>query len=75
MVDRDNVGVTDTAIRSVVACICLALAAEQIFTQTFTIVLAVVGTILLITSATGVCWLYKILGINTYHKTSNTVKH
>jgi|GEM_PF-3347219 len=75
MVERDNVGVADTAIRSIVACICLALAAEQLLPQTFTILLAVVGTVLMITSATGVCWLYKIFGIDTYHKYRETVNN
>lgn len=72
MVERDNVGIRDTAIRSILACICLAVAAEEMFSQNISILLAVVGTILLITSATGVCWLYKLFGIDTYNKNKNS---
>ena len=66
MRERDNVGVLDTAIRSIVACVLLALAFEQVFSFPVTVTLAVVGSLLWITCATGVCVLYKLLGINTY---------
>lgn len=67
MRERDNVGVLDTAIRAVVACVLLALAIEGMFSATVSVVLLVLGSALFISSATGVCLLYKMLGIDTYH--------
>ncbi len=67
MVDRDNVGVTDTAVRSILACLFFAIAIEQILPDSVNIVLLVLGSVLWITCATGKCWLYKLLGIDTYH--------
>lgn len=67
MRERDNVGVLDTAIRAVVACVLLALAIEGMFSATVSIVFLVLGSALFVSSATGVCLLYKVLGIDTYH--------
>lgn len=67
MEDRDNVGVKDTAIRSIIACVLLALAVEQIFATPITIAMVVIGTALWISCASGVCLIYKMLGIDTYH--------
>lgn len=67
MNDKDNVGILDTAIRSLVSIVLLALAAEQMFSFPVTIAMVVVGMALWISSATGVCMLYRMLGIDTYH--------
>lgn len=67
MVDRDNVGIADTAIRSILACLFLALAVEQVLPDSVNIILLVLGSVLWVTCATGVCYLYKLLGIDTYH--------
>lgn len=67
MREIDNVGVLDTAIRAILACLLLALAVEQLFSFPVTVLLLVLGTALFISSATGFCLLYKMLGIDTYH--------
>ncbi|MCC2607678.1 YgaP family membrane protein [Planctobacterium marinum] len=67
MRERDNVGVLDTAIRGVMACLLLALAVEQLFSVAVTLLLFVMGSALFVSSATGFCLLYKLLGIDTYH--------
>ncbi|BDX08174.1 YgaP family membrane protein [Planctobacterium marinum] len=67
MRERDNVGVLDTGIRAIVACVLLALAIEGVFSATVSIIFLVLGSALFISSATGVCLLYKVLGIDTYH--------
>ncbi|MGJ8681040.1 YgaP family membrane protein [Paraglaciecola sp.] len=63
---KQNVGVLDTAIRSIIAVICLAIAFEEVLPLEGTIVLATVGSLLWFTVSTGVCFLYKLLGIDTY---------
>ena len=63
---KQNVGILDTAVRSVIACVLLALAVEGIFSAAITAVLVVVGCALFLTSSFGVCFLYKALGIDTY---------
>lgn len=67
MRDKDNVGVLDTGIRAIIACVLLALAVEQLFGTAMTVAMLVVGSALFISCATGVCLLYKALGIDTYH--------
>lgn len=67
MIDRDNVGVMDTAVRSIIACLFFALAVEQVLPDAVNIALLVLGSLLWISCATGVCYLYKMLGIDTYH--------
>lgn len=64
---NDNVGIFDSAIRSVLAVVLLTLAVEGIFSTTVSLVLVVVGLALWVSVSTGVCMLYKILGIDTYH--------
>lgn len=63
---KQNVGVLDTAIRAVLACILLALAVEGLFGQALSLGMAILGLILFFTSGTGICPLYKLLGIDTY---------
>lgn len=66
MIMKQNVGILDTAIRGIVAVVCLALAAEGLFPQAVTIGLLVAGSLLWITSSFGVCFIYKLLNIDTY---------
>lgn len=63
---KQNVGILDTAIRSIIACILLALAVEGAFSLSVSIALGVVSMLLWISSSFGVCLLYKALGIDTY---------
>ncbi|MDU0355059.1 DUF2892 domain-containing protein [Paraglaciecola aquimarina] len=63
---KQNVGILDTAIRSVIAVICLAIAAEGLLPEAGSILLAVIGGLMWITSSVGVCLIYKVLGIDTY---------
>lgn len=67
MVDRDNVGVVDTAVRALLACLFLAVAVEQVLPDSVSVILLVLGSALWITSITGTCYVYKLLGIDTYH--------
>lgn len=67
MNEKDNVGVLDTAIRAVIACFLLAFAAENAFSMPVTILVIAVATGLWLSCATGVCLIYRALGIDTYH--------
>lgn len=63
---KQNVGILDTAIRSVIACVLLALAVENMFAPAVNIALVVAGCALWVSSSFGICMLYKVLGIDTY---------
>ena len=63
---KQNVGILDTAVRSIIACVLLALAIENMFSPAVNIALVVVGCALWVSSSFGVCMLYKALGIDTY---------
>ncbi|MDO6694124.1 DUF2892 domain-containing protein [Aliiglaciecola sp. 3_MG-2023] len=63
---KQNVGILDTAIRSVVALILLAIAVEGLFGTTISIVLGLIGAALFYTCSFGFCLIYKLLGIDTY---------
>ena len=63
---KQNVGILDTAVRSIIACVLLALAIEGMFSPAVNIALVVVGIMLWVSSSFGVCMLYKALGIDTY---------
>lgn len=63
---KQNIGILDTAIRSVVACAMLAVAIEGLYGNTVTAILTVVGSLLFISSSFGICFLYKLLRIDTY---------
>ena len=63
---KQNVGILDTAIRSIIACVALALAVEGIFSSAVNIALVLVGLALWFSSSYGVCLIYKALGIDTY---------
>lgn len=63
---KQNVGILDTAIRSVIAVVCLSIAAEGLLSDVGTIILVTIGSLMWITASFGVCFLYKLLGIDTY---------
>lgn len=63
---KQNVGILDTAIRSVIAVILLALAAEGIFTPLVNVALVVVGMLIWASCSFGVCMIYNLLGVDTY---------
>ncbi|MCC2617274.1 DUF2892 domain-containing protein [Aestuariibacter halophilus] len=72
---KQNVGILDTAIRSVIACVVLALAVEGMFSTVVTSILVLVGAMLWLSSSFGVCFLYKALGIDTYPDFSDDSFH
>lgn len=63
---KQNVGILDTAIRSIIAVICLSVAAQGLFALAINIAIATVGIALWASASFGVCFLYKLLGIDTY---------
>lgn len=63
---KQNVGILDTAIRSVIAVILLAIAAEGMFSLAVNVALVTLGSLIWISSSFGVCLLYKALGLDTY---------
>ena len=62
---QQNMGTTDKVIRIVIAALLAVLYFTNVITGTFGTVLLVVAAILLITTITGFCGLYKLFGINT----------
>lgn len=68
MKDYDNVGILDTAIRSIIGVVLFALAAEGLYSSAVTWVLLIAGSALFFSAAVGLCPLYKLFGIDTYHK-------
>ena len=72
---KQNIGILDTTIRSIVACALLALAFEGLYSTTVSIIFAVIGGALFFTSSFGVCLLYKALGIDTYPDFSDDSYH
>lgn len=63
---KQNVGILDTAIRSIIAVALLAVALEGFLGFATSIALTVVASLLWLSSSFGVCLLYKALGIDTY---------
>ena len=63
---KQNVGVLDTAVRGIIAVICLAVAAEGLFATEINITLTALAVLLWASASFGVCFIYKILGIDTY---------
>lgn len=63
---KQNVGIIDTAVRSVVACVLLAVAVEGLLTAPVSIALTVIGLLLWTSCATGKCLLYAVFNIDTF---------
>ncbi len=68
---KKNMGETDIATRLIIALVFMALWGFKITSGTFAIVLLVIGGIFVLTSLTGYCPLYSILGISTCKKEQN----
>ncbi|MEO9943774.1 MAG: DUF2892 domain-containing protein [Paraglaciecola sp.] len=66
MIKKQNVGVLDTAIRSIVGVVCLAIAAKGLFSLSVSVTFLVIGVLIWITCSLGVCLIYKALNIDTY---------
>ncbi len=62
---KKNMGTTDKIIRLIIAAILAVLYFSGIVTGTIGIVVAIVAAVLVMTTLTGFCGLYTILGINT----------
>ncbi len=62
---KKNMGNIDKIIRLIIAVILAALYFTEVATGTLGIVLLVAAIVLLITTLTGFCGLYTLLGINT----------
>ncbi|MGN6214429.1 YgaP family membrane protein [Parafilimonas sp.] len=76
MVMKKNMGKADRVIRIFIAAIIAILYLTQIMSGVLTIILLTVGFIFLVTSVTGFCPIYKLLGINTCkRKDSSTSSH
>jgi hypothetical protein len=65
---KKNMGTTDRLIRLMAAAAIFVLFLLDMITGTWGVVLLVLGSILALTSITGFCPLYKLLGINTMGK-------
>ncbi|MCV2886434.1 DUF2892 domain-containing protein [Aestuariibacter sp. AA17] len=63
---KQNVGILDTAIRSIIACVLLTLAVQDMYSTATNVALVIVGLALWVSCSTGVCYIYKMLGIDTY---------
>lgn len=63
---KQNVGILDTAIRSVIACLLMALAFETLYSPAVNLILGGIGFLLFMSSSFGICLVYKIFGIDTY---------
>ncbi len=62
---KTNVGLTDKAIRIVVALLVTILIYKNILSGTLAIVAGIIAVLLLITTLIGFCPLYRIFGIST----------
>ncbi len=62
---KKNMGNVDKVIRLIIAVILASLYFTGVVTGTFGIVLLVAAAVLVITTLTGFCGLYTLLGINT----------
>lgn len=63
---KQNVGIADTALRSIIACVAIALALEGMFSPAINVVLLVMGAALWFSASFGICLVYRLLGIDTY---------
>ncbi len=62
---KTNMGVADRVVRIVLVILIAALYFTNVISGTLAIILGIVVIIFLITSITGFCGFYKVLGINT----------
>ena len=62
---KTNIGTIDRLLRFAIAVIIVALYTENIISGTFGIIMLVLATVLMFTSAVSFCPLYTLLGVNT----------
>jgi hypothetical protein len=63
---KDNVGVLDTVVRSIVSTVIFALALEEIFPSAISVLMIGVSLLIWVTCVVGLCPLYSLLGISTF---------
>jgi multisubunit Na+/H+ antiporter MnhG subunit len=68
---RENVGILDSAIRSVLAVVLLICVTEGFVAGYFAIAATAVAIVMLLTASIGNCPLYKVIGLNTWGKTEH----
>ena len=62
---KTNMGVIDRVVRILLVILIAALYFTDVISGTLAIILGIVAVVFFITSITGFCGLYKIVGINT----------
>lgn len=68
---KTNMGVADRVVRILLVVLIAVLYFTNVISGTLAIILGIVAVIFLITSITGFCGLYKVLGIKTCAVKSN----
>ena len=64
-VDKDNVGMADSVLRALASVILISVGIEGIMPIAISVIMAVWGTFLFLTAATGECLVYRVLNIDT----------
>lgn len=62
---KKNIGTIDKIVRIIIAVVIIVLYALNIISGTLAIVLLVIAAMFIVTSITGFCGLYTLIGINT----------
>jgi hypothetical protein len=62
---KRNMGAVDRVIRVVVAIVLFYAATTIAMPSWLAIVLGIIGALMLVTAAIGVCWLYSLIGVKT----------
>lgn len=65
---KDNVGVLDTAVRSIMSTAIFAIALEGLFLPVVSITLVGVSLFIWTTCVVGLCPVYSLFGLNTFSK-------
>jgi hypothetical protein len=68
---KDNVGVLDTTVRSIVSTVIFALALEGFFSPIVSLLMIGLSLLIWITCVVGLCPIYSLLGISTFPKGSH----
>ncbi|TDF34692.1 DUF2892 domain-containing protein [Alteromonadaceae bacterium M269] len=63
--EKDNVGLADSALRALASVILISVGIEGILPMVLSVIMAVWGTFLFLTAATGECMVYRVLNIDT----------
>ena len=64
-VDKDNVGLADSALRALASVILISVGIEGVMPIVVSVIMVVWGTFLFLTAATGDCIVYRVLNIDT----------